>query len=247
MKNKLLFICLLLIAGIEPILAQYTVSGKVVDAENDEGMAGVNVFIEDTRTGVITETDGTFSFKIENDESVNLMFTFIGFETVTKTVPGGSDINLGTISMSPSIQEMDEVVVSVTRKPEKITEAPASISVIDSEDLDLMPTYNIGEFLNKVQGIEAVRSGVIGVGINARGFNSAFNVRMLQLNDGRNGMLPGGTGLPAGIYNTIIKEDIERVEVVVGPASALYGPNAHAGVINTITKDPGLLKELLLY
>ncbi|NMM47275.1 TonB-dependent receptor [Marinigracilibium pacificum] len=238
MKNKLLILCLFIATGLQPLLAQYTVSGKVVDKEDGQGMVGVNVIIQNTTTGVVTEPDGTFAIKVSDDNDVSLMFTFIGYETFTKNVNGGSDTNIGTISMTQSIQQMNEVVVSVTRKPEKITEAPASISVIDSDDLDLMPTYNVGEFLNKVQGIEVVRSGVLGVGINARGFNSAFNVRMLQLNDGRNGMLPGGTGLPAGVYNTIIKEDIERMEVIVGPASALYGPNAHAGVVNTITKDP---------
>jgi iron complex outermembrane receptor protein len=76
------------------------------------------------------------------------------------------------------------------------------------------------------------------VGINARGFNNAFNAKILQMTDGRNSMMAGGSGLPSGIMNTVIKEDIERLEVVLGPSSALYGPNAHNGIANTITKDP---------
>jgi iron complex outermembrane receptor protein len=51
-------------------------------------------------------------------------------------------------------------------------------------------------------------------------------------------MMAGGSGLPSGIMNTVIKEDIERLEIVLGPNSALYGPNAHNGIANTITKDP---------
>ncbi|MGK7390727.1 MAG: TonB-dependent receptor [Candidatus Cyclobacteriaceae bacterium M2_1C_046] len=237
--NKFYIItCVFLFLGIAPIMAQYTISGKVVDVESGEPMTGVNVVIKDTKIGVITGVDGSYEVKVANNEGVTLLFSFIGYETISKEVAGGSDISLETLQMNPSISMMNEVVVSVTRRAERITEAPASVSAITSKDLDQIPTYNVGEFLTRVQGVEVVRSGVVGVGINARGFNSAFNVRMLQLNDGRNGMLPGGTGLPAGIYNTIIKEDIERMEVVLGPASALYGPNAHAGVVNTITKDP---------
>lgn len=237
MKKFYIITCLFLFAGMAPLMAQYTVTGKVTDGENGEPMTGVNVLVENTNRGVVTGIDGSFSLEVSSDREVNILISFIGYET--KKLPASpSNADLGTVEMNPSISMMDEVVVSVTRKPERLTEAPAAISVITAEDLEQIPTYNVGEFLNKIQGVEVVRSGVLGVGINARGFNSAFNVRMLQLNDGRNGMLPGGTGLPAGIYNTIIKEDIERLEVVVGPASALYGPNAHAGVVNTITKDP---------
>ena len=71
-----------------------------------------------------------------------------------------------------------------------------------------------------------------------RGFNNAFNAKILLMTDGRNSMMAGSSGLPAGIMNTVIKEDIERLEIVLGPNSALYGPNAHNGIANTITKDP---------
>ncbi|MEK7225883.1 MAG: TonB-dependent receptor, partial [Bacteroidota bacterium] len=76
------------------------------------------------------------------------------------------------------------------------------------------------------------------VGFNARGFNNAFNAKVLLMTDGRNSMMAGSSGLPAGIMNTVVKEDIERLEIVLGPNSALYGPNAHNGIANTITKDP---------
>jgi iron complex outermembrane receptor protein len=214
----------------------YTITGKVVDGDNNEALPGVNIMIKGGWQGVSTKYDGTFELKT-SEENVTLVFSFIGFETQEIQVSGNETLD-DIVLKSSLIYLSDQVVVSGTRQAERITEAPAAISVITSRDLDRIPTYNIGEFLNKVQGVEVVRSGVLGVGINARGFNSAFNVRMLQLNDGRNGMLPGGTGLPAGIYNTIIKEDIERIEIVLGPASALYGPNAVAGVVNTITKDP---------
>jgi len=78
---------------------------------------------------------------------------------------------------------------------------------------------------------------VLGAGINVRGFNSAFNPKNLQMNDARLSTLIA-TGLPLGPLTSVVKEDIERIEVVLGPSAALYGPNAHNGLVNTISKDP---------
>ena len=85
--------------------------------------------------------------------------------------------------------------------------------------------------------MDFVRSGVVGTGVNIRGFNSNFNSKNLQVADGRLATLIA-TGLPMGPLNTQIKEDIERVEVILGPNSALYGPNAHNGLVHIISKDP---------
>ncbi|GHB51699.1 TonB-dependent receptor [Mongoliitalea lutea] len=229
----------ILLLSVQFAFAQkFNITAKVVDADTKEPLIGVNAILEGTGLGAASDLDGKIAIPSVNEGAYTLRFSFLGYETITRRITLNSDLDLGTISMGSTAILGREVVVSATRKPERLTDAPASIGVISSRDLDRLPSFNVGEMLFKIQGIEVVRSGVIGIGINARGFNSAFNVRMLQLNDGRNGMLPGGTGLPAGFYNTIIKEDIERVEVILGPVSALYGPNAHAGVVNTITKDP---------
>lgn len=80
-------------------------------------------------------------------------------------------------------------------------------------------------------------AGVLGTGINIRGFNSAFNSKNLQITDDRVQTLIA-TGLPFGTFSTVIKEDIDKVEILLGPNGTLYGPNAHNGLVNTITKNP---------
>ncbi|MEJ8758374.1 TonB-dependent receptor [Pontibacter sp. H259] len=239
--KKLYLILLALLCITEVALAQGgTITGRVLGADNQEPLIGASVLVEGTNKGASTNTNGDFTITGVPAGNYNLRITYVGYSypKVPVTVSVGGTASVGTISMKASTMMGDEIVVSATRRQEKITEAPAAIGVISSRDLTELPSFNVGELLNKVQGVEVVRSGVIGVGINARGFNNAFNVKMYQMTDGRNSMLPGGTGLPAGFYNTTIKEDIERVEVILGPSSALYGPNAHNGIINTITKDP---------
>ena len=215
--------------------AQQTITGKVMDGDTNDPLPGVNVMIEGTQEGVSTKTDGTFELKTSKTD-FTLVFSFIGFETLRKSVSGSS--NVGTITMTPSLVYLSEqVVVSGTRKAEKITETPATIQVIDSRQINELPSFNPGELLARVKGVEFVRSGVIGTGVNIRGFNSNFNAKNLQVNDGRFATLVA-TGLPFGPLSTNIKEDVDRVEVILGPNAALYGPNAHNGLVNTIMKDP---------
>ena len=130
------------------------------------------------------------------------------------------------------------VIVTSLFRPEKITRAPASIQVLTSNEIERFAGSNTGEIIATLQGVEFTRYGVDGITFNSRGLNSAFNNKMLQVVDGRISTSPLSGGLPIFNNGTSIKDDIHQIEVVLGPQTALYGPNAHNGVINTITKDP---------
>jgi iron complex outermembrane receptor protein len=212
-----------------------TISGRVLDGDNDDALPGVNINIKGTQQGGTTKTDGTFEITTSKNDVI-LVFSFIGFESKEISVNGST--KLGDIVLKPSLVYLaDQVVVSGTRRAEKITETPATIQVIDSRQISELPSFNPGELLSRVKGVEFIRSGVIGTGVNIRGFNSNFNSKNLQVNDGRFATLIA-TGLPLGPLSTFVKEDIDRVEVILGPNAALYGPNAHNGLVNTIMKDP---------
>ena len=135
---------------------------------------------------------------------------------------------------------LPEVVITTLLRPEKITRAPASIQVLTKKDIDLFAGSNTGELISTLQGVEFTRYGVDGITFNARGLNSAFNNKILQIVDGRISTAALSGGLPVFNNGTTIKDDIKQIEIVVGPQTALYGPNAHNGVFNTITKDPRL-------
>ncbi len=236
-----LVVLLLMLAVHVAVTAQNTgkISGKVTDKQNGEPLIGATVTVKGSGAYVLTGEDGVFTLTNVKTGKATLTISYVGYADVTLSVDvsaGGSataDASL-TVSNRPG----NEVVISASKRPEKITRAPASISVISAKDFEQSSSFNIGELASKIQGVEFVRTGVTGVGINARGFNNAFNAKILLMTDGRNSMMAGSSGLPAGIMNTVIKEDIERVEIVLGPNSALYGPNAHNGIVNTITKDP---------
>lgn len=230
-----LFLCLLL--SWQAFAQKGTVTGTVTSQSNKERLIGTTVLVKETNIGASTNPEGRYTLELAPG-TYTLTFSYIGFKSISQPVTVVAD---QTITLDMSLEESAilgrELVVSASRRPEKITEAPATISVIDAMQIDELPSFNVGELLGRQKGVDYVRSGVLGVGVNARGFNSAFNPKNLQMNDGRLSTLIA-TGLPLGALGTTVKEDIERIEVVLGPSSALYGPNAHNGLINTITKDP---------
>ena len=133
--------------------------------------------------------------------------------------------------------ETEQVVVSASKKQEKIIDAPITIAAISEQTIRKNVGGDLGSILKNVKGLDIYQVGNGKTAINARGFMSAFNSRFVSLIDGANYMEPTfsvayGNSLP------VINEDIERIEIVYGPSSVLYGPNAHNGLMNIITKHP---------
>ena len=115
--------------------------------------------------------------------------------------------------------------------------APAAISVISKREIRRESNTNLGDYLKGTKGIDFTQSGIDSYNMTARGFNSSFSSRLLTLTDGRMANVPS---LRLTAYNVIPVsfEDVEQIEVVLGPSSALYGPNAHSGVLNIVTSSP---------
>lgn len=238
MAARLLLLFLLFIQTLVVAAQGGGVRGRVVDAATKEALPGVSVLIAGTTTGTSSGNEGDFSITGLKPGTYQVVFSSIGYEMPPRTVEVGTAVvDLGTIGLTATSVMAGEVVVSASRRPEKLTEAPATIDLITAKQIDELPSFNVGELLARQKGVDYIRTGVLGTGINVRGFNSAFNPKNLQMNDARLSTLIA-TGLPLGPLTSVVKEDIERIEVVLGPSAALYGPNAHNGLVNTISKDP---------
>ncbi|MGZ3939946.1 MAG: TonB-dependent receptor, partial [Flavisolibacter sp.] len=216
-----------------------TVSGKIADKQTGETLNAVNVLVKGTNVFTSTNDEGIFVLSNLTTTKIVLVISRVGYETIELPVTVNENkTTVVNIALNIENRAGNEVVVSATQRPEKITNAPASIHVISTKDLQQFPGSNVGELVAKVQGIEYTRSGVDEITFNARGLNSAFNNKVFQLVDGRNTMASASAGLALFNNGSTNKDDIERIEIVLGPQSALYGPNAHNGLFNYITKDP---------
>ena len=132
----------------------------------------------------------------------------------------------------------EETVVTASRRAQSTLEAPNATTVITSDEIRLSGATTIVDLLRRVPGAEVMTLGVGSSNVSFRGFNQRLANKVLVLLDGRTEYqdflgLTVWPAIPVGL------EEIDRIEVIRGPGSALYGANAMLGVINIITKRPG--------
>lgn len=137
----------------------------------------------------------------------------------------------------------DQTVVTVSRREQKISEAPASVTVITADDIKRSGALNIHDVLRPVVGLDVVTLTQTFPAISMRGFNTALVSRtMLVLINGNPIYLEGNMS-PFWNVIPLTLEEVERIEIVRGPGSALWGANAYSGIINIITKSPDKFPE----
>jgi len=214
-----------------------SIKGLVTD-DTGEPLPSASAVINSIKKGAVADFDGNYLLENIPVGTYEITFSFLGLNSVVKTVVVKSgQTTVLNISLDSSDNVLNEVIITAGKKPQKITDVPATVNVIRAKDIEEFPSFNVGELAARQKGVDFIRSGVLGTGINIRGFNSAFNSKNLQVTDDRVSTLVA-TGLPFGSFSTVTKDDIERVEILLGPNGTLYGPNAHNGLVSTITKNP---------
>lgn len=212
---------------------EFTIKGKVTDKETKEELIGVNIFVEnDKLKGTISDFEGNFSLKVNEGDIV--IFRYVGFQDYIYTAVGDADLK---IDMGTEAQVLNTIVVSASRRKEKILDAPASITLIDASTIEKKATSDVGDHLKNISGVYMQKTGINSGSPSMRGFSGYFTTDVLTITDYRIAKLPN-TGLTQYQMLTTSDDDIDRIEVLRGPAAALYGPNASNGVIHIITKSP---------
>ncbi|UII26693.1 TonB-dependent receptor [Fulvivirga maritima] len=207
---------------------QSTITGTVVDGETSDPIPGVNVLVEGTSKGTVTDINGTFSLNVESGKT--LLFSFIGYETQKIVVGNQTQIN---ISLSQDVETLEEVVV-VGYGEQKKKVVTGAISSVSAEDLESLPINNVGQALQgRTAGLTmAAPSGQPGsvATIRVRGITTLNNNDPLWVVDG---VIVDNGGI--GYLN---QSDIESIEVLKDAASqAIYGARAATGVILVTTKS----------
>ena len=134
----------------------------------------------------------------------------------------------------------NEVVVTASRTKQEVRESPSSIEVITREDIDKMGAESVAQALQLALGLDTMENGMVGNKVSIRGMNTN---QTLILIDGRR-VRTENTSETMNFYELkrINMDDVERIEIVRGAASSLYGSEALGGVINIIKKHPGKMQ-----
>jgi outer membrane receptor for ferrienterochelin and colicins len=219
------------------------ITGKVTDAASEKALENAQVQVQAGASpsfGAVTGADGTYRVANLAPGVYTVTVRTLGY--APRTMPGARITANNTTTLDVQLTsrtvELNQTVVTASRNhPEKALDAPASIAVISSQKIEEKPAMTIADNLRATAGVDVSKGGIVQSNIVVRGFNNAFSGSVLMLQDYRFAGVPSlRVNVPFLMTGT--NEDIDRIEVLLGPASALYGPNSGNGVIHVITKSP---------
>ncbi|HEX8616364.1 MAG TPA: TonB-dependent receptor [Thermoanaerobaculia bacterium] len=236
-RTLLLAFCLSLLATTA-FAANGRIAGRITRA-NGAGIGGVIVQVVELSKVELSDVNGDFRFDVppgtytvsfvaaeQAATENNVIVTSGGTTRIDKQV----DWNL---SLAETI-----TVYSASRRTERIVEAPAAVSVATEQQIEAAaPSGQAPRIIESAPGVDFTQSGLYDFNFNARGFNSSLNRRILTLIDGRDPSVPF-LGAQEWAALSFPIDEMASVELVRGPGSALYGPNAFSGVLNMTTKQP---------
>lgn len=211
------------------LAAPFEVSGRVLTSEG-EPLAYAAVAVQGKLIGVSTDEEGKYALSLPSIGEYTLVATFIGYKSQEKTVKAGETLSVDFVLPEDMIN-MEAVVVTGTRTPKLLKNSPVVTRVITADDIKKADAGNIRDLLEtELPGIEFSYSMNQQVSVNMQGFGG---MAVLFLVDGER--LAGET-LDNVDYSRLNMDNVERIEIVKGAASSLYGSNAVGGVVNIITK-----------
>lgn len=237
----------LMLASSELWAQDRVISGRVTDAEDGTGLPGVNVVLQGSTTGTVTDSDGRYSLSVPS-QAGTLVFTFVGMATQEIPIGGRTEIN---VTMSPDVAQLSEVVVTALNIPREKASLGYSTQQIDGSSVTTVKEQNfINSLSGKVAGVQIRQNNTFGGSTNIviRGNKSITgNNQPLFVVDGV--PIDNSTGNTAqqragrfgfdygNAASDINPEDIESINILKGAAaSALYGSRAANGVVMITTK-----------
>ncbi len=242
MKINIIYTIVAFVFAIKTVVAQNKISGNIKDEQTKEILSGVLIYINDLKTGATTDKEG--NFKLENIKTGTYLFeiSLIGYKKSVKRIYISKD-TLVSFLISESVSELNEVVITAVSRSTELKLSPIIIKPIDVGDLNENSSTNLIDALKNVPGLNQITTGA---GISKPTIRGLGYNRVISL---YNGIRQEGQqwGDEHGIE--IDEYSIDRIELVKGPGSMMYGSDGIAGVLNFISpKAPpvGQIKTQLI-
>ena len=232
-------ICLHLILFQTAFSANGHLTGKITDRETGKPLIGALVTINPPKLNAKSNQDGIYLVSNIPGGKYTIVVSHTGYHDVSLSdilINSGETTTIDTSLLAIRV-EMNPYTVSASKRREKLLESPAHVIVIDDIEIESRTVLTPSEHLKTMPALDVATTGINQSLVVVRGFNNVFSGALLSLVDYRIARVPS---LRVNIYHwiPIINEDLERIEVVLGPGSALYGPNSANGVMHMFTKSP---------
>jgi len=232
-----------LLATAAPAAAQQgTIAGLVIDSETRAPVADVQIVIlgagDAQSGGVLTNAQGRFTVQLPAG-TYSLVAQNVAY--TTQRVDGVQVSQGATTQVSVELQSrayvLNPIVITGSRREEKALDSPSNVVTIGAERIQERAALTPVENVKTLPGIDVVQSGLTSSNVVSRGFNNVFSGALLVMTDNRYATVPS---LRFNAFNMLPPNqfDVERIEVLLGPAAAVYGPNSANGVMHIITSSP---------
>jgi len=244
MKKVTLFLLILLLEY--PLFSQSLIDGQVTDAKTGEPLIGALIKIANNDAFVMTDLNGEYTL----DTDLKTPFTIeVSFGKDYQKDSAYVTDNIATVNFSLTkfvLEIIDEVVISASRIRENVKETPVTIERLNAKDAIQSSSSSFYDELENLKGIDINTSSLTFKSINTRGFANFSNVRFVQLIDGVDNNSPA-LNFAVGNLTGLNELDLEKIEILPGASSALYGANAFNGILFMTSKSPFEYKGVSAY
>ncbi|MFP4091520.1 MAG: TonB-dependent receptor, partial [Cyclobacteriaceae bacterium] len=224
---KLAFILISLVLFLSEGRAQ-KVEG-VIKSTDGEVLPGATLMLTENGLGTATDAEGRFSLSSVPPGTYTLLISHIGYETQQQKLEINAEQRLSLeVSLREKSKALEDVVVTATRTARSVEEVPLPVQVVDKEQIERIGSLRLDEVLQEQTGLQMISDH--GSGLQMQGLSSDY---ILVLIDGE--PVIGRTAGTVDLTRLTVN-NIERIEIIRGPSSSLYGSEAMAGVVNIITK-----------
>lgn len=208
----------------------FSIIGNVTDLSGNP-IAGVNVYIAGDKRGAATDGKGSYEIKNIPAGVYDLIFSIVGYKSKILNITVDANLKLD-IQLETAPIQSDQVVITAGKYEQKLSELPVSAELIPAEKLSEKNLVNLKEALRYIPGVNMVEDQISIRG--SSGYSRGAGTRVLVAIDG----IPFYTGDTGEIiWEAVPVNQIQRIEVIKGSASSLYGSTAIGGVINIITRE----------
>jgi len=213
--------------------SQTVIKGTIKD-NSGVPLPGANVLVADSDEGTTSDFEGRFELSTDREPPFDIVISFTGFENSIVRVENKSETINVRLKLS---SELDEVVISASRTPERIFESPVTVERFGIKEVRQTASADFYGGLENLKGVDINKNSLTFKSINTRGFAGFANARFMQLVDGMDNSAPA-LNFPLGNLIGMIETDVQSVEILPGASSGLYGANAFNGILFMRSKNP---------
>ncbi len=235
--KKFIYTLIIILLSIS-IYAQNQISGKITDSRTNNAIEGANIYLLEQHKGTVTNIKGEYKLRNLPNGKLKIQFSFIGYKTVIKTIQLNNSDIISDIKIEPTIIQSQEIVVSGGTYSSQHENA-IKIETINGVQINNIGTPSFNEAIATIPGVDVISKGS---GVSKLVIRGLSMTNILLLN---NGVKMENFQFSENHPFIVDEFGIDKVEIIKGPASLLYGSDAIGGVINFIKEKPAPIGKII--